>query len=174
MLFYSYDAACNAGISCDYRPRTGCAIPCMPRSNCCCSSTIPAKRTYNGSRWQPNRPLPPQLRLGVSCIDTVSDGPPEVLGRNAFTVMGIWAVSAPMHAKSPNATACLCILTCSRCSSGRPMGRAGDNSLLHSARQLLPPGSACHCLSSRPSQTWLCYRPPSILPSPLGYQAPHH
>lgn len=43
---------------------------------------------YNGSRWQPNMPRPPQFRRGVSCICTVSAGPPELLGRRALTAMG--------------------------------------------------------------------------------------
>lgn len=44
---------------------------------------------YSGSRWQPNKPRPPQFRRGVSCICMVSDGPPELLGRRALTMMGI-------------------------------------------------------------------------------------
>jgi len=44
---------------------------------------------YRGSRWQPNKPRPPQFCRGVSCICTVSAGPPELLGRKALTVIGI-------------------------------------------------------------------------------------
>ena len=49
---------------------------------------------YNGSKWQPRSPLPPQFLRGVSCICTVSAGPPEGLGRNALTVMGICGLLA--------------------------------------------------------------------------------
>jgi hypothetical protein len=36
-------------------------------------------------------PRPPQFRRGVSVIWTVSAGPPEVSGRSALTVIGIYA-----------------------------------------------------------------------------------
>jgi hypothetical protein len=47
---------------------------------------------YNGSRWQPRSPRPPQFLRGVSCICTVSAGPPEGLGRSALTVIGLCEV----------------------------------------------------------------------------------
>ena len=50
---------------------------------------VDAKADYRGSRWQPNKPRPPQFCRGVSCICTVSAGPPELLGRKALTIMGI-------------------------------------------------------------------------------------
>jgi hypothetical protein len=39
-------------------------------------------------------PRPPQLRRGVSCICTVSAGPPDVLGRSVLTAMGSCALLA--------------------------------------------------------------------------------
>lgn len=60
---------------------------------------------YSGSRWQPNKPRPPQFLRGVSCICTVSAEPPELLSRRAFTVIGIWSLLVCVH-KVVNSTPC--------------------------------------------------------------------
>lgn len=52
---------------------------------------------YSGSRWQPSKPRPPQSLRGVSCIRTLSDGPPEALGRSTLTMIGICDLLACAH-----------------------------------------------------------------------------
>lgn len=83
-------------------------------------------------------PLPPQLRLGVSCICTVSDGPPEALGRSAFTVIGSYDRISPSLSNTWNQQWMFCIasiFTRGRC---RPADLGGDNSPLRSAIQPQP------------------------------------
>jgi hypothetical protein len=132
-------------------------------ANRCCSFPSASSADYSGSRWQPSMPLPPQLRRGVSCICTGSEGPSEALGRSAFTVIGSCRSLARVDARLLVQWDVLHI-PFSRRFDAKPATER-DNSLLHSARQLLPLGSDCRGLSSPPSQTWLCYLPPLVLPS---------
>jgi hypothetical protein len=139
------------------------------RSKRCRLLTHKHSKDYNGSRWQPSSPRPPQLLRGVSCICNDSDGPPEALGRSTFTVNGICALLAPTFHPSDSMS---CRSAPSRTFRACQQS-ARDNSLLHFAIQLLPPEPACRGSSSPPSQTWLCYRPPSTLPSPLDFLKRH-
>ena len=144
----------------------------------------PDKKVYNGSRWQPNKPLPPQFRLGVSCIWTVSAAPPEALGLSAFTVIGNCQTLAHTSLIDDvfHLSAALCLL-CSRgffcpqcCAQDRwedvvADSSKGDNSLLHFVRPLPPPCSVCRGLSSPPTRTSLWYLQPSNQLSLLGCRA---
>lgn len=123
----------------------------MPLKALCFSSIeeIP----YKGSRWQPNKPRPPQFLRGVSCICTVSDGPPELLGRRALTVIGIWRLSALNYLEQHD----LQIAALQSCNAANTVTL--DHSLLRSVTRPRPLALVARGLSNPPNQTWLCCRP---------------
>jgi hypothetical protein len=101
-IHYSFDAVRR--VSCVLAP-IPCATqqalslpwtipPCALDVESIRKSTIACCSDYSGTRWQPNIPRPPQFLRGVSCICTVSAGPPEVLGRSVLTVIGSCALLA--------------------------------------------------------------------------------
>lgn len=66
----------------------------------CSAPTTAGLIVYNGSRWQPSRPRPPQLRLGVSSTSIGCDGPPCSLRRKALTVNGSYVLVLALTCKS--------------------------------------------------------------------------